>query len=73
MHDFTQKHTSGCMRMIPCMHIASYYVDKYTTMKLYSLKEVYRALTQEYQERKNEKPSPFSDSSMKAQGQKSNY
>jgi hypothetical protein len=55
------------------MHIASYYVDKYTTMKLYSLKEVYRALTQEYQERKNEKPSPFSDGSMKAQGQKSNY
>ncbi len=73
MHDFTLKHTSGCMRMKPCMHIASYYVDKYTTMKLYSLKEVYRALTQVYQERKNEKPSPFSDGSMKAQGQKSNY
>jgi hypothetical protein len=51
MHDFTQKHTSGYMRMIPCMHIASYYVDKYTTMKLHSLKEVYCALTQEYQER----------------------
>jgi len=63
------------MKMIPCMHIASFHVDDYATMKQYSLKEVYRALTIEYQEeRKDEKSLPFfTDGSMEAQGQKSNY
>jgi hypothetical protein len=62
------------MKMIPCMHIASYYVDDYATMKLYSLKEVYRALTIEYQKKgKMKNHYLFTDSSMEAQGQKSNY